>query len=1678
MSDAPVERAQAEDHIRLDPDRPYPGPASFEEGHAAFFFGRKDETAELFSHVSRQPLTVLYGKSGLGKTSLLQAGLFPMLRRARLVPVPIRFTFPSEKNPSPPSLLAQIRAALRAAIERGDLDGAEPARLDDPKNGEATGAETAGLESLWRYFRTTRFWDAEGEPAVPVLVLDQFEEVFTLGGGVGPQIKALVEELSDLVEDRIPRALRAALESRTPGVKLPLSRERPHVKVLVALREDFLADLDRLTPMLPSLGTAAARYSLGPLSHDAAMKAVIEPGRARSLILDDVADLLVHTAAKALDVAPENVKDITVESSILALYCHELNELRLKAGQKAITRELVLANRDIILDSLYSRCLRAVRPEKRWLAQILVEEKLLIGRRRHVFPVASLGEIEEPGLVRRKRRRTLSLEDVRPLIDGRLLRKEPRLGADYLEIIHDVLIDAIDERKKQRLYEEKNRRRDIRIGLGAVAALGVALVVTGGILSVQWKKEKDDNKAEEERSRLQATAAGLATAVSVLEDPIERALDDGRPGDAAAILAAAHRLVLEARAEHEKALQKGIQLDTPSPSRRLALLSNRLVAMIGDERVLVKATGELGEFDLSHDGSRGAVVLDDGRSVKLFDASSRRTWDAEPLGPPPASDELQTPAGLGKRVDWFSGRIQRLLVSGDGSRVFAVGEKGQVAAWDVASGKRLVGFRTTAENGNIEIDRAGQHVLAWGGEEKQVSLFFLKDRENLPLKDQKTLATAILEQGTRRAATSVTGSAARVPPIEWARAELASNGERVVTVRLTDRTTEAQAWTINKTDQVVAGATLRQEDLPIDATALSPDGAFLATSGKAGIHLWTLDSGGSSAPRELARSGEYSHLLGFDHASSRLWTESTDSLLMWDVSESSAPKGIPLGDNQESLAVRLSSDQRTALVYSARTVRLYDVARGSIMAELVGYGFGRPRLGDAGMVYVDGRELRARSFSKEALRDRYLWGISTGADRRVIDVAPQGLLPRQDGRHLLFVAGKELRYVDLGDPEMLRAGQPSGRLEGSVPYPSRTAWRGSAKESRIAGGWLAVLADNGDVFRGQLGAGERRPVKLDPGPGPNSPERLELSRDGSWLAATAGARVWVWDDAGASAWSAEATSKLTALAIASDGRDQARLVVGTEKGQVMTARIERAGGPGRFTGPLAGSPHRDAVTALAIGPTGVLASGAGDGTIALWTADTGALSSGASSPRHTKMVHALGFVEGGAALLSVSSDATARVWDAKDGAVRCTMRDHSGGIEGIQLESDGGDRVITLDDVMPRRSHEAMSWSTRDCVSWARWNVRHAGFFPGKRDWVVLAGGRLSVVDTTRSESAAAGGPRRDVLWGAFAGGSRLITGDAAGQLFSFTIGGGLGPAPLEATIAGRPFVASADGRMVAVTPLGEVREIGPTAQATSARLPMEPGWLVRGIALSKDRKSLITVESGRGALQARRFDLSQWETVLSTKALDRGESCDAGGSGDPDPLTVAATLDGAPVAMAIEDSGCIRMWSEQGALLLKQSLTLNGRPVSIALSPGAHHVVIGLASGEVSFWELRRGAGDPERWQLERQGKDATRHRQLVRTIVFHPGGRFVASVGIDGDIWLWDGERAKAVVQLESSSPSGDLLNADWAAFSPDGDDLVAGAREGRIKIWDTRTTADPKEILEKLEKWMPELNAKPAP
>ena len=344
----------------VDEQNPWLGLVSFTEETRGYFHGREEEGAELGRRVQRKLLTILFGQSGLGKTSILQAGLVPRLRPEGFCPVYVRLDY----DPHSPPPAEQIKRAVFRATEAAGT-------------WTQSGSAVAG-ETLWEFLhhREDVLKDAAGRVLTPILIFDQFEEIFTLAQSDDAGRKRAQEflaDLADLVENRPPVALEARID-RDEADASKFDFARVDYRILISLREDYLAHLEGLKGQMPSV--TQNRMRLARMTGPQAVAAVRAP--APHLVSEAVAEAVVRFVAGGADLARAEV-----EPSLLSLICRELNNTRLAKGEAEISANLLEGSRDTILSEFYKRALKDQPPG----VQTFIEDVLLTdsGFRRSAF---------------------------------------------------------------------------------------------------------------------------------------------------------------------------------------------------------------------------------------------------------------------------------------------------------------------------------------------------------------------------------------------------------------------------------------------------------------------------------------------------------------------------------------------------------------------------------------------------------------------------------------------------------------------------------------------------------------------------------------------------------------------------------------------------------------------------------------------------------------------------------------------------------------------------------------------------------------------------------------------------------------------------------------------------------------------------------------------------------------------------------------------------------------------------------------------------------------------------------------------------------------------------------------------------------------------------------------------
>ena len=437
----------------VDDDSPWPGLSPFGEGEQNFFFGRDLEIGELCRLVRRETLSVLFAQSGAGKTSLVCAGLLPELRKTDYLPVYVRLDHDEGSEP----LEQQIKDALHEVIATEKVD-APPAARD---------------QTLWEYFhsRDLDFWSAQNRLLTPILIFDQFEEIFTLGRGTRAQearVARLLAELESLVEARPPTEVQARLDAGTqPASAFNFDKRR--VLILLCLREDYLPELEALRDRFHAI--SQNRLRLEPLNGQQALAAVLGPARRAQLMEESTARSIVGFLAgreeesRSAPPTDTELAGFQIEPSLLSLVCFELNNRRQREHLAAITPALLSGTKQEILGDFYRRGVEGL-PEP---VCAFIEENLLTGRG---FRQAAAEEdfLAVPGASR---------EILQGLVRKRLIRREEGRRFPVIELTHDVLAKVVIEQRGRR--RESLRQRELALVRKQVRSRGVLVAVFAGV---------------------------------------------------------------------------------------------------------------------------------------------------------------------------------------------------------------------------------------------------------------------------------------------------------------------------------------------------------------------------------------------------------------------------------------------------------------------------------------------------------------------------------------------------------------------------------------------------------------------------------------------------------------------------------------------------------------------------------------------------------------------------------------------------------------------------------------------------------------------------------------------------------------------------------------------------------------------------------------------------------------------------------------------------------------------------------------------------------------------------------------------------------------------------------------------------------------------------------------------
>lgn len=1008
----------------LDLTSPYRGLTPYTEDDAAYFFGRTTEIATVAASLAVARLTIFYGPTGVGKSSLLRAGVIHQLQQQASTnlsssgcPEVIPVYFNHWQQDPLTGLLQAIASAVQPYLA--------PAALPLLPQPEATPAASSALLAT-----QLRAW-SEATGSDLLIVLDQFEEYF----------------LYQPSADKVGHFADAVVQA--------INSPELHANFLFSLREDALARLDRFKEQIAFLFNN--RLSMTHLRREQGYEAVTRPllqfncdhhatyaieAALTEAVLEQVARGKVALVRQGATISTAEVGYI--EAPYLQLVLTRVwNEEQ--ARQSLMLRQQTLdelGGAQTIVATYLDNTMSSLPATQQAIAARFFDRLVTLGGAKIALSLHELiGYAHAPAA------------EVEALLeqlqDKRLVRGVQSLtGTVQYEIFHDVLAQAVvawqgryqqaqqeaerlhvvqaeraaaedraaqaaaraelEERARQeaqaRAESEKSNSRRLRWLLGVMVVLFLA---TGGLAMVAWnaqKKAEEQRRVAKEQQSIAETQELRARSGELAAQAITAIQSDPELG----ILLALEAISTTQTASAEDALRRSLLAssvvttlihDQPVFTVAFSPDGRKLISAAQGGQIRIwdantyQALGHLtGHYDtavkLAYDpkGNQIASAHYDG-TVLLWNAHTGFISHILPGHSKPAwavnfsSDGLHLASGNGDGTaiiwDALSGRsVQTLSVTSavrgvafnhDGKLLATVSQDGVAQVWELSTGS--VVFSKTHANALYGVAfRSTDDLLAVSGQDQRVTIWQLKEPQKL---------VAQLSNSHSNTVSSV---------------DFSSDGKRLVSA---DFDGTAIIWDVSDLATIFELKRLKGHQDKILSVVFDRDGLRVATASyDQSVKLWT-------ASAHHAGIND----LTFDKNSGRLVTASKDGTArLWAFQESHLTllKTLPHGAEVDR-AVFSPDGQHIATAGNDGIVNLWDVSSGNLLGRFKGH----TDLVNSVAFSHDGTRLATASYDGRA----GIWDVRSGQRIRFLkdaDAIVNDIAFSADDRLLATASGDKL----------------------------------------------------------------------------------------------------------------------------------------------------------------------------------------------------------------------------------------------------------------------------------------------------------------------------------------------------------------------------------------------------------------------------------------------------------------------------------------------------------------------------------------------------------------------------------------------------------------------------------------------------------------------------------------------
>ncbi len=436
-----LEKGNEMDVGKWEGDNPWLGLSTYQEGTR--LYGRDTEISTLMDIVCNNLAMVVFGRSGIGKSSLIHAGISPEIRKKGMMPIYIRLEHNTDT-----SYVCQIEKAVCRELKDEDRLG-----------------ENVPSMGLWDFFHRNDFYNEEHQQTVPVIIIDQFEEIYTLADADHKHLaQELFEELADLLNNIKPAKVMAyedesarfkksqvdmggndVLTFRIHSMERLNYIEENNFHLIICLREDYLYYLERNTSKIPSF--KVNRFSLQALDRKSAEDVIMLP--LQGIFSANEADDIISKISTFNDEGKEEI-DPTILSIFLFKYYNSKGNVKT----------------DNIIGEFYADETRNISgPSLAYL-----EDSLITGEGfRHIVPY---NDALAHGVTK---------QELDKLITSRILTIETRKKHRYIEFTHDVICPIAKDHRERRKIDEQARKLRKRV-LAATGLVILSIILIGSFL--------------------------------------------------------------------------------------------------------------------------------------------------------------------------------------------------------------------------------------------------------------------------------------------------------------------------------------------------------------------------------------------------------------------------------------------------------------------------------------------------------------------------------------------------------------------------------------------------------------------------------------------------------------------------------------------------------------------------------------------------------------------------------------------------------------------------------------------------------------------------------------------------------------------------------------------------------------------------------------------------------------------------------------------------------------------------------------------------------------------------------------------------------------------------------------------------------------------------------------------